>query len=401
MAKIYNAPKPKFSFWERFKFIAIRTIFPPVLLWDLVKLGANKLLGAFVGSLVLPAQNMEFYHLKVDEKTFCKHDHLDLIGEKHEIITHDDAHLDTFEVKHTSQEHLAPQYQKYIINLVANAMCYEQIIEDMKKDAKALNAHVVGFNFRGVGCSTGKAESKEDLVTDGIAQVQRLLDQGVSPQNITLKGHSLGAGIATLVAQHFHQLEQPINLFNSRSFSTITNVLVAQIRLNDQRGHKDSTIGIIGGWLLYPFIKFGVSLTKWEINAGSAFKSIPEAYRDYIVVRSPKNIRADCIDDPVIPHYASIHKALTSERRKRKAEIDKKIKNTEDSSEKEALLLLKQREKDRKMVTEDGYAYANGHNLPLDFLCNRARNKSAYTFFTEFVQRAEIDHGVKIASLVN
>lgn len=413
MAKIYNAPKPKFSGWEWFKFIAIRTIFPPILLWDLIKFGANKLLGALVGSLVLPAQNDNFDYLAVRDDTVNNYNEDDLVCEKHEIITHDDAHLDTFEIKHKSQEHIEPQYQKYIINLVGNGMCYEHIIDDMKEDAKALKANVVGFNLRGVGQSTGRAKSKEDLVTDGIAQVQRLLDQGVSPQNITLKGYSLGAGVATLVAQHFHQLGQPINLFNSLSFSTITNFLVGHIRLERDEsgapiGHKDSIGGIILGWLAYPFVKFGVALAKWEINAGSAFKSIPEAYRDYIVVRSRKEIRGNRIDDAVIPHYASIHKELTSERRKKKAEIDKEIEKIDKSDlltkpelAKARETLVQAREKiksDRKMETDS--RYENGHNSDWGSLHNRS-GKSAQVFFTEFVQRIEEDHAVKSAPVVN
>lgn len=204
MAKIYNAPKPKYSGWEWFKFIAIRAVFPPVLLWDLIKIGANKLLGEWVSGLVLPAQNENFDDLAVSDDTVSNYNEDDLICEKHDVITHDGAHLDTFEVRHRPQESIDPKYQKYIINLVGNGMCYEHIIDDIKEDSKALKANVIGFNLRGVGQSTGKAKSSEDLVADGIAQVQRLLDQGVSPQNITLKGHSLGAGVASLVAQHFH-----------------------------------------------------------------------------------------------------------------------------------------------------------------------------------------------------
>lgn len=417
MAKIYNAPKPGYSNWEWFKFIAIRTVFPPVLLWDLTKLGANKLLGESVGSLVLPAQNADFDHLAVSDGIVGYCNEGDLTCEKHEVITHDGEHLDTFEVKHKSQENIDPKYQKYIINFVGNGMCYEHIIGDIKEDAKALKANVVGFNLRGVGQSTGKAKSREDLVTDGIAQVQRLLDQGISPQNITLKGHSLGAGVASLVAQHFHQLGQPVNLFNSRSFSTITNFLVGHMRLERNEegeaiGHKDSIGGTILGWLAKPFVKFGVALAKWEINAGSAFKDIPEAYKDYIVVRSRKEIRGNRIDDAVIPHYASIHKVLTSGRREKKAEIDEEIANLDDIIQKadpltkpglanarEALVQAREKIKsERKMETD--VQDDNGHNSDWSSLHNRS-GKSARTVFSEFVQRTEEDHAIKSAPKIN
>ncbi|WP_028387905.1 lipase family protein [Legionella fairfieldensis] len=419
MPKIYNAPKPKYSSWEWFKFIAIRTIFPPVLLWDLIQFGVNKLLNEneslnnLVIKLVLPAaQNKSFDECGIFDDTVTNYNGDDLTCEKHEVITYDKAHLDTFEIKHNSQENIVPKYQKYIINLVGNSMCYEQIINTMKKDAIALQANVVGFNFRSVGQSTGKVKSRDDLIADGIAQVQRLLDQGVSPQNITLKGHSLGAGIASLVAQHFHQLGQPVNLFNSRSFSSMTNVLVGYLRLKHKIGHKESIGRIILGWLVKPFIKLFVVLAKWEINAGSAFKSIPAAYKDYIVVRSKKEIRGHRIDDPVIPHYASIHKELTSERRKKKAKIDEEIAHLEDIIQKADPLtkseladarraLFKARLKiksDRKMGTST--QDANGHNSGWNELHNRA-GKSAEAFFREFVQRTQEDHAVKSVPEIN
>lgn len=417
MAKIYNAPKPRYSGWEWFKFIAVRIVFSPVLLWDLIKLGANKLFGELVSGLVLPAQNDNFDDLTVTDDTVTHYNEENLTCEKHEVITHDKAHLDTFEIKHAAQANIDPKFQKYIINLVGNGMCYEHIIDDMKEDAKALQANVVGFNLRGVGKSTGKAKSRDDLVADGISQVQRLLDQGVSPQNITLKGHSLGAGVASLVAQHFHQLGQPINLFNSRSFSTITNFLVGHIRLDRDEdgqaiGHKDSIGGRILGWLAKPFIKFAVALAKWEINAGSAFKSIPEAYRDYIVVRSGKGIRSNRIDDTVIPHYASIHKELTSERRAKKAAIDDEIGSLDNiirnadpltkpglNNAREALVQAREKIKsDRKMETD--MQYDNGHNSDWTSLHNRS-GKSAQTFFREFVQRTEDDHAVKSVPEIN
>lgn len=415
MAKIYHAPKPRYSKWEWFKFIAVRVVFPPILLWDLLKFGINKLLGAWVSGIVLPAQNRDFTDLKINDDAASMLSENDLTCEKHEVITHDDAHLDTFEIKHMSQKDIAPQYQQYVINLVGNGMCYEHIIRDMKADAKAMQTNVVGFNLRGVGQSTGKAKSKDDLVTDTIAQVQRLLDQGVSPQNITLKGHSLGAGIASLVAYHFHQLEQPINVFDGSSFSSITNFLVGHVRLQRDedgkaRGHKDSLGGKILGWIIKPFVKLALALVNWEIDAGSAFKSIPEAYRDYMVVRSRKEIREKegRIDDAVIPHYASIHKELASERRAKKAQMDKEIGSLESRiknaaslaqseliEKKEALVQAREEVKSaRKMETL--HPAFNGHQQYWSELHNRS-GKSAQTFFRDFVQRAAKDHAVTSA----
>lgn len=411
MAKIYNAPKPEYSSWEWFKYIAVRTIFPPVLLWDLTKIGANKLLGETVGNLILPAQTINFDALEVTDANVGRYNNTNLTCEKHEVITQDGVHLDTFEVKHASQSTIEPKYQKYIISFVGNASCFEDNIDEMKEDAYALQANVVGFNFRGVGKSTSKAKSKDELVADGVAQVQRILDQGVSPQNIILKGHSLGAGVASLVAQHFHQIDKPVNIFNSRSFSSISNFLIGNIRLDRDVnrhaiGQKETFGGKILGWFIKPLVMMVVGLANWEINAGTAFKNIPDAYKDYIVVRSRKEIRDERIDDAVIPHYASIHKELTSDRRAKKAAIDAQIVHLNDKIQKaepstipdlisaqEKLVHAREKVKsDNKMETM--WKYHDGHNSDWGLLHNRS-GKSAQAFFRDFVQRTEEDHAVK------
>ncbi|MBL7480582.1 protein SidB [Legionella bononiensis] len=395
---IYKAPKPQYTNWEWFKFIGLRTVFPPVLLWDLLKLGVNKLAGRTISGLVLPAQNEDFSRWKITDASRYNTDQISC--EQHKVITHDGAELDTFEVTPESQKKVEPKYQKYIINFVGNGMCYEDIVDEMQQDAVDLDANIVGFNLRGVGQSSSRALSKDDLVTDGIAQVQRLLDQGVSPQNITLKAHSLGAGIGSLVANHFHQLGQPINIFNSRSFSNITDFLVGHARLEkneagDAVGHKESFGGKILGWIFKPIVKLAVMLANWEIDAIDAFKNIPKEYREYIVVRSRKEIRENRIDDPVIPHYASIHKGLSDERKAEKAKIDRLISATDknDTSKIEELTAARKKvSSDRKMET--AYSGADGHNSDPNRLHNRS-GKSAHTFFKEFVARVKEDHGVE------
>lgn len=396
----YKIKKPTYTGWQWAKTILPRVFFPPILLWDLAKLGVNKLAGEAIGSLVLPAQNWGFGTVNNPERL----NRDGLKHEKHDIVTHDGTHLDTLEVNPDSQKDVEPQYKKYIINFVGNGMSYEHIVDEMQEDAKALDSNIVGFNFRGVGTSTGRAKSKDDLVTDGIAQVQRLLDMGIKPENITLKGHSLGAGVASLVAKHFHDQEQPVNIFNGRSFSSITNFMVGQIRTGGETGHHETLGRKILGWIAKPFIKFAVSLAKWEMNAGDAFQSIPQEYKDYIVVRTRKTKRnVDVIDDAVIPHYASIHAYLKDERRAQKDDIDDLIRDTKslakhsDPRTKEGLQkagsdLEKAREqfKERKM---EAVSYVNGHNTSMESLNNR-NGKNANTFFQEFVQRVDMDHGI-------
>lgn len=99
-----------------------------------------------------------------------------------------------------------------------------------------------------------------------------------------------------------------------------------------------------------------------------------------------------------------MHKALSSERRDKKAALDKEIASLDKNPEtipltksnlaevKEALVLAREQIKsDRKMETAE--SHDNGHNAAWDSLHNRS-GKSAQLFFKEFVQRIEEDHAI-------
>jgi alpha/beta hydrolase fold len=323
----YKASKPKEDIITTRK--RATGILLPNLLWRATKFIANKLLGGLVGKLILPAQ---------DQKKYQNIPSLDILDEKDlltatkfTVVTHDEARLDSLEIEHkNASKHSRGQY---VINFVGNDGYYEKIFEEMKKDACKLECNVIGFNFRGVGQSTGKPKSKKDLITDGIAQVQRLLDKGIDPENIILKGHSLGGAIATLVAKHFHKHGKKINLFNARSFSTIPSVLIGLIHTNFSLAINSPFAVKILNFTTPFFIflesasKFALALTKWGVNPGSAYKDLPDSHIEYMLVKSPKNRKngQNTEDDIVISNYASLHAVLKNERKEQRAEIDKLI----------------------------------------------------------------------------
>ncbi|CAM2961279.1 hypothetical protein [Legionella worsleiensis] len=124
------------------------------------------------------------------------------------------------------------------------------------------------------------------------------------------------------------------------------------------------------------------------------------------MVRSEKNNRKNRIDDGVIPHFSSIHKALKEERRKQKAAIDKdieKLQKSPQSSEserakaKEELENTKLKIKGRRKVTTDCES-DDGHTERPGFLRNRFQ-ENGNQLFREFVTRAEEDHAVKNSTI--
>lgn len=204
------------------------------------------------------------------------------------VRTHDGADLDTFEINCRATPNTDITDAPYIVFFNGNGTLYEQTLRAALDTAQDLECNIVSFNYRGVNRSTGHPQSPQDLVTDGIAQVQRLIDMRVPAEAITLHGRSLGGAIASLTAKHFHDRGYHINIFNERSFSSLTNVVVGLIRRTGNSGYRESTAGKILGWIAYPFIRFGIGLVDWEINAGDAYQSIPEEYRQHAVARSSR-----------------------------------------------------------------------------------------------------------------
>jgi hypothetical protein len=159
-------------------------------------------------------------------------------------------------------------------------------------------------------------------VTDGIAQVKRLLEQGVQPHKILLSGYSLGGGIATLVARHFQQKGINLYLFNDRSFSSLDSVLVGHLRAKNKTGHREFLLRKVLGFIIQPVLKFLIALFGWSINAANAYKKLSDKYKTYLVVRSTPESREEpdwygtpgksdyrdnvLLDDANITHYASL-----------------------------------------------------------------------------------------------
>lgn len=247
---------------------------------------------ASIGKLILPAQwrapanisqrgieNLQNnYHVTIDSGY---------------IRTHDNALLDTIEIKPLNPSDI------YIIKFNGNGGQYTDLLKEYAHDAQKLNATVIGFNYRGVGYSSPHPDNYQDLITDGIAQVQRLLDSGVASNHILLDGHSLGGSIATMVAKHFHDKNLPVYLWNDRSFSTLSRAAAGIVTPSSIQFSED---------VVASSSYVGLSSTGWSVDAGSAYRQLSPQYKGYMFVSKKTG-------DGVISHNASLHKAVKSQER--------------------------------------------------------------------------------------
>jgi pimeloyl-ACP methyl ester carboxylesterase len=406
--------------------------------WIVLKLVLNRLFGEFAGRRALRAyQRGEYVEQRTSDvlagyrKYFdgLNNDVKKNVNVKWINVKTDHANIDTVELspkekketgtegQETNADNTAQQSRPYIIRFLGGATRYRDHIDEAMQEVREHDCHIVLFDYRGVGLSTGKLRSQWDLVKDGIRQVQRLIEAKVPvpAAAIVLDGHDLGGAVATLVAKYFHDRGVYVKVFNDRSFSSRTNLRVAQIRgMGHADGYSTSSFGRTLGEICRPFIKFMLSSVEWDMNAGKAFRSLSPEMREEMVVRSWRSggkkmkysSKPQSTDDSEIPYSASMHAALRTWRRGQKRALEvqippKSAEVTDDEYARETHKQIKAAVSDpHKAVPATGAS--NGHNAARADLLMRcpppgaqpsteggAEKKPGYTaqrFFWRFVE---------------
>lgn len=306
-----------------------------------------------IGKLVLPAQWREPENLstKMLDNISLKYD---LSIDAGYIGTYDGATIDTIQLTPISEQDKPIQEQRYIIKCNGNGMQYTDALDNYAYDAEKLKETVIAYNYRGVGNSKKTPETFRDLVTDGIAQVQRLLALGVDSKKITVDGLSLGGGVAILVAYHFHQLGQPIYLWNDRSFASLSKAAAGML--------APTLPGLLGDTCNTSFESTSWSVMKpsgWDEDVATAYKAIPNEYKGYVVVAKKSELSNG---DGVISHPASLHKGVREYEKQTQSETGHKV--------------LAQ------------YKLFGGHNLPRNMLISKDNtNETSQDLFERFEMR--------------
>ena len=136
---------------------------------------------------------------------------------------------------------------------------YECRFRDMARQARATGAAVLGFNHKGFKSSTGKTLCLSDMVDDGIAVVEFLLQRGVPYEKIIVQGNSLGAGVQEMVSEHYRAIRgRPLRQINSNSFKSLAAVFAHH--------YKTPFLEKILGKIL--------KYSGWEITAGADFYTL-------------------------------------------------------------------------------------------------------------------------------
>lgn len=205
----------------------------------------RRLVGMIVGKIVLPAQLIPlkpngplkhmwallFYSRKerarlrnlyddfVEKNRNKPRDQLDI--QRYTVESGKDISLDTVEMCHPWHQ----RSKKYVVYGWGRSDCYEKNLERLATDTLNLRAHILSFNYRGVGHSSGQPYTENDVAEDYYNQVKRLIcEKKIRPEDIYCHGHSLGGAISILAVDKLRKDGYPVKIYNDRSFHHLINV---------------------------------------------------------------------------------------------------------------------------------------------------------------------------------
>ncbi len=253
---------------------------------------------------------------------------------------------------------------KVLVFANGNGDGYERYVGVFYKFARLFsNSLVVSFNFRNVYESKGIPHSAQDWVDDTHAVLDHLKGLGFRNDQIVVVGHSMGAAISTMaVAQRFKKdkKENPqatsIRLINHRSFSNLMEqIMYSELNkticsfiniplyatLASLIGFASSSLGLVAATgsmimassaligigvgavgLLHPSLTFHLLrgpltllclLCFGKMDAQSAYESLPNDAKDFMVVRNDSRIKYESglyysikhAHDKTIQHHAT------------------------------------------------------------------------------------------------
>lgn len=292
------------------------------------------------------------------------------------LQTPDKAVLDSVEVTTDSERKKPFSERKFIVACMARDQNYINWIKDFNYSANKIGCTVVGFNYRGVDYSKGMVWTQDNMINDAIAQVQRLIDLGVKPENIGLEGMSLGGAVATLAAARLHEDKIKVKLYNERSFRSSTRMLSGYIlpAPNSNPWNPITWLRYIAAGLVYVLLTPVMWLVGWHMDAASAWDKIPEEDKDFSVVRDKTaSTRLLFQEDEVIhDSWASLASYVDEKR----ARIIEKLQNGKNLTKKEQKIFYDEQDRHNFRVSKDEIEQhlKLPHHVPRRYLVNSINN---------------------------
>ncbi len=210
------------------------------------------------------------------------------------LQTSDGARLDSVSLAAKGEELKPMSERKFVLTCIVRDQNFISWLKDFKYSADQIGCTAVSFNYRGIDYSQGRVWTQQNMIDDVLAQVDRLLALGATPENIGLEGQCLGGAIATIVAAHLHEKGLKVKVYNERSFRSLPHGIAgyflppANCNLwNPINWLRYLTVGIV-----YIITSPLVWLCGWSLDAESAWDKIPAADKDYSQIHNPLDVDA-------------------------------------------------------------------------------------------------------------
>ncbi len=291
------------------------------------------------------------------------------------LETANNALLESVQVSNTDEKMKPMSERKFVITCMARNQNYIYWLKDFYISAKNIGCTVIGFNYRGIDYSKGRAWIQDNMIDDALAQAQYLFKLGVKPENIAFEGMSMGGAVATIAAAKMHDQGLRVKLYNERSYRSLFRLIVGYI-MPASNSNPWSPIN----WLKYTLVGLTyivlapvIWLAGWHLDAASAWDRIPQAYKTYSVARNHENPEHYDDDDLIHDSFSSIASLMTQHLE----EIKQKQNNGKPLSAEEQQLLADKTESHEFTLDRDNKANKNpsSHSAPRRFLIDTQYRK--------------------------
>lgn len=320
-------------------------------------------LGRLIGSLILPSQSYTRSAIDSGSRVATIYTRNFMGSEKVvESVAFGDLNLEKIKIKTEDlklldgamfRPRVSVECHKVVICFRGNTGTYEAQLDSMQRIADAYQVNVLGFNYRGVCQSEGRANNSGDLIADGRAAYLYAVNHlGYTPESCIFFGSSLGGGIAACLAAELHEKGERVYLFVDRSFISITAVLLGRVY------RLWGVLSDLLKWICDSLL----DVTRWQIPTLHNWHKIPSSHRAYVTVQghqpfstvfrqdkmplgsfqaiqeTVRRITMHKYDDPVITRLGSLHQGLEPRRRQKVAKAWPKIVAELKTDDKEAIL---------------------------------------------------------------
>lgn len=146
-----------------------------------------------------------------------------------------------------------PSYDSYIIYFGGVSYLWQSYFDILKQLHTTLKSNVLAYNYRGCADLEEVDPTTDQILADGTILIEKLIEQGIPAEKITLWGRSLGGGISVCLAAHLAKRGIAVNIINERSFRSLSHVVKESVPSGLQNGvrHID-TITKSFKWQLNP-----------------------------------------------------------------------------------------------------------------------------------------------------